>query len=155
MPVNRVQLMDELYMKLANDSEAYDETVEVAEMVKFHWQGIAPQPGEQYAPGKGGFATGAYRDSIEREAIRGRYPKGSRDAAGRARGGQFLYHHRVVTYSPIAHFLEYGTAADHDPETSKGNWYDLQGVHHFSWKTPTPRFAIAAQVALDFGGTPD
>lgn len=150
MPVNRHQLMNELETKLVNDREAYDDFADVARQVEFHWKAIVTKPGEHYAPGKGGYSTGEYRESIHRETVRGRAPKGARNARGQKIGGRFVWHSRVVTYSEIAHFLEYGTVADHDPINSQGNWRDTQGKWHKSPYTPTPAFAWAAQVERDF-----
>lgn len=149
MPVNRRQLMDELEMKLVNDRDAYDDFADVARQVEFHWKAIVTKPGEHYAADKGGYATGAYEASIHREAVRGRYPKGA-TLGGVKVGGRFVWHNRVVSDSPIAHFLEYGTVADHDPENSQGNWVDTKGKWHKSPWTPTPAFAWAAQVERDF-----
>lgn len=152
MAVNRVQLMNELELKLENDREAYDDTVEVAEMVEFHWKGLAEIELDA------GYATGAYKESIHRVADQHRQPKGARDPSGKAIGGRFLYHHKVVTYSPIAHFLEYGTPPDDAPNYPKppnagGHWIDTEGEEHFWWNTPTKAYKFAAQTALDFGGT--
>lgn len=146
MPVNRHQLMNELEMKLVNDQEAYDDFADVARQVEFHWKAIVTKPGEHYAPGKGGYATGEYEASIHRESVRGRAPKGA-TRSGKKIGGQFVWHSRVLTNSEIAHFLEYGTGVD---KIGVGVWVDLQGKWHKSPNTPTPAFAWAAQVERDF-----
>jgi hypothetical protein len=150
MAVNRHQLMNELEMKLLDDGEIADNVADVARQVEFHWKAIVTKPGEHYAAGKGGYATGAYEASIHRESVRGRAPKGARDRRGKKIGGQFVWQSRVVSDSPIAHLLEYGTVADHDPENSQGNWVDTKGKWHKSPWTPTPAFAWAAQVERDF-----
>jgi hypothetical protein len=154
MAVNRVQLFNELELKLSNDSEIADDFAEVADDVKFHWQGIAELELDA------GYATGAYVASIHRVSERGRHAAGTRNAAGKKVGGQFTWHSKVVTYSPIAHFLEYGTGPDDAPNYPKppnagGHWIDTEGNEHFWWNTPTKAYMLAAQTALDFGGTPD
>lgn len=146
MPVNRHQLMNELEMKLVNDREAYDDFADVARQVEFHWKAIVTKPGEHYAPGRGGYATGEYEKSIHRETVRGRYGKGA-TLNGKKVGGRFVWHSRVLTRSPIAHFLEYGTGPDIN---GVGAWVDLLGQYHKSANTPTPAFAWAAQVERDF-----
>lgn len=147
MPVNRHQLMNELEMKLSNDSEIADDFADVGRQVEVHWKAIVTKPGEHYAPGRGGYATGDYEASIHRESVRGRRAKGSVNAAGKKVGGQIYWHTRVVTHSLIAHFLEYGTGID---LTGVGSWQDLDGKWHKSPLTPTPAFAWAAQVEADF-----
>lgn len=140
MPVNRLQLMNELQVKIEDDPEVRLQTRAFAEEVKEYWKRIAPSPGDAGHP----WSTGEYRASIERIATR-----------GKGKGGRFIWHHWVGTFDPIAHFLEYGTDPDRDPATSRGNWIDLDGVHQWGWNTPTPAFAFAARVAAHFGGTPD
>lgn len=136
-------------MKLVNDLDAYDDFADVARQVEFHWKAIVTKPGEHYAPGKGGYATGEYEDAIHREAVRGRFPKGA-TMGGVKVGGRFVWHNRVVNDSEIAHFLEYGTDND---RLGVGSWIDLKGKWHKSPFTPTPAFAWAAQVERDFSGT--
>ena len=153
MGVNRVQLMNELQVKLVNDREAYDDFADVGRQVEFHWKAIVTKPGEHYAPPnqygpRGGYATGAYEASIERWSERSRQPKGAKSASGKSIGGQFVWHTIVLTQSPIAHFLEYGTVAD--PPGTHAMWTDQAGVRHKSPNTPTPAFAWAAQVERDF-----
>jgi hypothetical protein len=147
MPVNRHQLMNELEVKLSNDDGGYDDFADIARQVEYHWKSIVTKPGEHYAPDKGGYATGEYEASIHRESVRGRHAKGTR-IGGKAVGGQFVWHSRVLTHSPIAHFLEYGTAVD--APGGHGQWIDLKGKWHKSPLTPTPAFAWAAQVERDF-----
>lgn len=156
MPVNRHQMMNELELKLANDAEVADDFADVGRQVEYHWKSIVTQPGEHYdqslrrtggAKLGGGYATGGYQESIHRESVRGRRAKGSVNAAGKKVGGQIYWHTRVVTYSLIAHFLEYGTLSDEKPG---GHWVDLDGKPHRSPNTPTPAFAWAAQVEADF-----
>lgn len=148
MPVNRHQLMNELELKLQNDPEGYDDFADVGRQVEYHWKSIVTQPGEHYAPGKGGFATGEYEASIHRETVRGRHAKGTKDLrTGKKIGGRFFWHTRVLTHSPIAHFLEYGTGID---LLGVGVWQDLKGKWHKSPNTPTPAFAWALQVERDF-----
>lgn len=151
MPVNRHQLMNELELKLSNDHEAQDAFADVGRQVERHWKSLAPKPGQRYAPGKGGYATGAYEASIHRESVRA---TGSLKGTGN-RGG---WHTRVLTYSPIAHFLEYGTGPDDAPNYPKppnsgGHWTDLEGEEHWWWNTPTPAFAFAADAEMSFSST--
>lgn len=146
MAVNRVQLFNELEAKMSNDSEAYDDFADIARQVEYHWKAIVTQPGEHYAPGKGGYATGEYERSIHRESVKGRHAAGT-IVGGKKVGGRFFWHSRVVTYSPIAHFLEYGTGIDLE---GVGSWQDLEGKWHKSPFTPTPAFAWALQVERDF-----
>jgi hypothetical protein len=152
MPVNRHQLMNELELSCANDPDVADDVADVADMVVFHWQGLAQIELDA------GYATGAYEASIHRESEQGRHPKGARNAAGKKIGGQFRWHSKAVTYSPIAHFIEYGTLPDDAPNYPKppnagGHWIDTEGEEHFWWNTPTRAYALAAQTALDFGGS--
>lgn len=143
MSVNRVQLMNELRLKIENDAEAKRDFKVFCDEVKDYWQHLAPDGPTSQHP----WSTGAYHDSIQRFSER------DRDSRGR-----FMYHHWVATYDPIAHLLEYGTGPDDAPNYPKppkagGNWFDLDGEHHTWWNTPTPAFAFAARTAAHFGGT--
>lgn len=149
MPVNRYQLMNELGVKLQNDAEVADDVADIGDQVAFHWKGLA----RIYLDA--GYATGEYEHSIHRVSERGRRPKGSKNAAGKSIGGQFVWHSRVVTYSDHAHFIEYGTAPDHAPNYPKppkagGHWTDTEGEVHFWWNTPTRAYALAAQTEMDW-----
>ena len=136
MPVNRVQLMNELRVKIEKDPEVARKSKEFAEEVRDYWRHIAPREGDARHP----YATGAYRDSIQRFSERGR---GAR--------GWFMYRHWVGTYDPIAHLLEYGTVAD--APGGHATWIGLDGKRYFGPNTPTPAFGFAARVAAHFGGT--
>ena len=150
MSVRRKQIMNELSLKLINDAEPADDTADFADRVAFHWKGIAELELDA------GYATGEYVNSIRRESVQGRRPKGSKNAAGKKVGGQFVWHSRVVTYDEKAHLLEYGTGPDDAPNWPKppnngGHWYDTEGVYHYYWKTPTKAYNFAGQTELDFG----
>lgn len=139
MPVRRRVLFNELEVKIENDPEVKLQTLAFAERVKEYWQDIAPDAGDPGHP----YATGHYKDSIQRIASKGRGPR-----------GRWIWHHWVGTFDTVAGLLEYGTGYDYGPE-SKGNWIGLDGERHWGWKTPTPAFAYAARAAAHFGGTMD
>ena len=152
MAVNRHQLMNELEMKLSADDDVYDISAEVADDVVRSWQRMALMDLDQ------GYATGEYVESIHRETQKGRHPAGTLDASGTKIGGRFWAHSRVVTYDNKAHFLEYGTGPDDapnypDPPNAGGHWRDPQGLLHFGWNTPTPIYAFAARVEMDYNAT--
>ena len=149
MPVNRVQLMNELELKLLNSAEIADDVADVGDQVEFHWKGLARLELDA------GYATGEYERSIHRVSTRGRRAKGSVNAAGKKIGGQFMWHTKVVTHDEKAHFIEYGTEPDDAPlwplpPKNKGHWYDTEGVYHWYWKTPTRAYNLAGQTELDF-----
>lgn len=153
MPVNRYQLMNELGVKLTNDAKIADDVAAVGDNVVFHWQGLA----DLYLDA--GYATGEYKHSIHRVSERGRHPKGSKNAAGKSIGGQFVWHTRVLTHNDHAHLIEYGTRPDHPPSgppnypkppKAGGHWTDTEGELHFWWNTPTRPYALAAQTEMDF-----
>lgn len=141
MPVNRVQLMNELMLKIQNDEEVRRDVKDFAEKVKDHWQRISPAHATAAHP----WATGAYRRSITRQSEMFRNAR-----------GHFQYRHWVGTYSPIAEYLEYGTGVD---VNGTGSWIDMDelgrgtGKRRKSKNTPTPEFAYAARTALHFHGT--
>lgn len=154
MPVNRHQLYNELELKLSNDKEIADDFKDVADDVVFHWKGLAQ------ITLTAGYATGEYERSIKRETVRaGQHPAGAiHPTTGKKIGGQIRWHNRAVTYSDHAHFIEYGTLPDDAPNYPRppnagGHWTDPEGEEHFWWNTPTEAYALAAQTALDFGGT--
>lgn len=152
MPVSRQQLMGELELKLSNDSEVADEVADVAVSVEHHWGALARDILDA------GYWTGEYQAAIHRVGERGRHAAGTVNAAGKKVGGQFTWHWKVVNDSDHAHFIEYGTEADDapnwpDPPKAGGHWVDPMGKAHRSPWTPTPVFAIAAQVEADFSGT--
>jgi len=137
MPVTRTQVMNEILVEAAHDSEARYATKVFAERVKEYWKSIAPKPGDPDHP----YATGTYRKSIKRRSKRG------------ANIGRIPYYrHWVGTNDPVAAHLEYGTGPD---VLGVGMWWGLDGRRHRSAKTPTEAFAFAARTALRFGGTPD
>lgn len=149
MAVRRIQLMDELTLKLINDGEIADDVADVGDQVEYHWKSLAN------IELNAGYATGDYENSIHRVSTRGRRAKGSVNAAGKKIGGQFMWHTKVVTHSPIAHFIEYGTRPDDAPNYPKppnngGHWIDLEGEKHFWWNTPTRAYNLAGQTELDF-----
>lgn len=135
--MNRMQVMNELYMEL--DKTRLDHTEDnfarICDEVVFHWKALA----EDYLDS--GYATGEYRDSIHRESVRATRAKGGN------RGG---WKSRAVTYDEIAHLLEYGTGPDKE---GVGVWFGKDGRWHKTANTPTPAFGLAAQVELDFNGT--
>ena len=137
MPVNRGQLMNELYLEL--DKTRLDHTEDnfaaICDQVVIHWKALAQDTLDN------GYATGEYRDSIRRESIR------ATRAEGGNRGG---WKSRAVTYDEIAHLLEYGTGPDKE---GVGVWFGKDGRWHKSPKTPTPAFGLAAQVEMDFNST--
>lgn len=127
MSVNRIQLYNELLLKIENDEGVHLRSREFAERVKEHWKSIAPSPGDPGHP----YATGAYKESITIRSERGR------DSRGR-----FIYHYEVGTNDPKAHFLEYGTGPD--KPGSRSPWGP---------NTSTPAFAFAARTAVFFNAT--
>lgn len=147
MPVNRTQLHNEIQLKASRDSEIWEKSLDYAEEVRDFWQALAPDEGDHYA-------TGFYKHSIHIESERARHAAGTVDEMGRKIGGRFYWKHRVVTSADNAEYLEYGTPPDYDPANSKGNWWDLDGEHHWGWNTPTKAYAFAARTAAAFGGTP-
>lgn len=143
MAVNRHQLMDEIELKLSNDEEAEDNFADFADYVVRTWQRIATEELDA------GYATGTYVSSIHRKSVR------ATRAEGGNRGG---WRTTVLTESDIAHFLEYGTVADHapnypQPPKAGGHWTDPQGGFHVWWNTPTPVFALAARTEDDVAAT--
>ena len=152
MPVSRHQIMNELELKLSNDGEIADEFAEIAERVVFHWKGLAADTLTA------GYWTGEYAARIRKVGERGRHAAGTKNAAGKKIGGQFTWHWKVVNDAAHAHFIEYGTDEDDapnwpDPPNAGGHWVDPEGVAHRSPWTPTPAFALAAQVEADSSGT--
>lgn len=113
-----------------------DNFAAICDQVVMHWKGLA----EDYLDR--GYATGEYRNSIHRESIR------ATRAEGGNRGG---WKSKAVTYDEVAHLLEYGTGPDKEGE---GSWFSVKdGRWHTTPNTPTPAFALAAQVENDFNST--
>lgn len=135
MPVKRHQLINELELKLLNDSEVDDNMADAGRQVEFHWKSLARRTLTA------GYATLEYEESIQRETVR------RTKAQGGNRGGWAT---RVVTYDEIAHLLEYGTGPD---KHGVGSWFGKDGQWHRSPDTPTPAFALAAEAEADMDGT--
>ena len=78
--------MNELELKLENDHEIVDDFAEVAEMVEFHWKGLAEIELDA------GYATEGtpYKDSIHRTSVRTSTGNRRARAPGKAIGGRFL-----------------------------------------------------------------
>lgn len=132
MAINRVQLMDELRSEIGKDGDRSIRkyTRRYANRIADEIKAASPSPEHPHPLTKTGpYATGDFVDSIKVERKRERFG---------------LPHYSVVTYSPIAHFLEYGTGDD-APGT------------HSPWGrfTPTPEFAPFATVVHRHGGTLD
>lgn len=138
MTVTRAQVMNELYMEL--DKTKLDHTEdnfrEICDQVVHQWKDLALRYLDR------GYATGEYRASIHRESIR------ATRAEGGNRGG---WKSRAVTYDEIAHLLEYGTGPDQDGK--EGTWFGKDGRWHTTPDTPTPAFALAAEVENSFNST--
>ena len=138
MTVTRAQMMNEIYMEL--DKTRLDNTEdnfrEICDEVVFNWKMAATRELDR------GYATGEYRSSIHRETIR------ATRAQGGNRGG---WKSRAVTYDEIAHLIEYGTGPDTQGE---GSWFSVKdGRWHTTANTPTPAFALAAQIENDYNST--
>jgi hypothetical protein len=132
------QILHELETGLRKDGEVHRKTKDFANEVKDYWVEFqAPAPWNIRPETIVGHAedwpytTGEYAHSIK--VRQGRNPR-----------GQFISSWDVYTHSPIAHFIEWGTAED-APGT------------HSPWgpNTPTYPYAPAAATAHFFGGTPD
>jgi hypothetical protein len=132
------QILNELQTGLRKDKEVHHKTKEFANEVKDYWVEFeAPAPWNvrpETVVGHGDdwpYTTGEYALSIK--------VKQGRDARGR-----FISSWDVYTHSPIAHFIEYGTAPDYPG--SRSPWGP---------NTPTYEYAPAARTAHFFGGTAD
>lgn len=154
MTSSRQEIEREIRIKIGTDAEVGRDAQSFAYEVLHRWieiwESLGPHP----------YETGQYADSIEVRssgAGRARHPKGARNAAGKAIGGQFIeggvvWRYWVGTDDEIANLIEYGTGWDKD---GVGVWQDLDGSWHKSPATPTPEFAPGAKTAAFFHGTLD
>lgn len=129
--IDRQKLAHEISLKIEEDKDGEVRSatrklaMEVAEWWKNEWRISTGNHG----PGVHPYDTGAYAESISVKQLRGER-------------GRFVSGFQVVSSSPWANFIEFGTG--NDKPGSRSPWGPF---------TPTPAFFPASKTAFYFKGT--